>query len=162
MRGKQAAKARNRLAALDNEIIAEVVAERDALKAERDALTVEVAILRRDTRSEALRIGADLAHDEVAHLQTRLADEQAERASDRDRLAFEVWALFNGDLYELKSADHFEAMAEVFGMGHRLGELFTASGVTQRNRYARRATAKTSRRIEAIREENRAKGSAMQ
>ncbi|GAC1374252.1 MAG: hypothetical protein NVSMB4_01540 [Acidimicrobiales bacterium] len=162
MRGKHAAKAANRLAALDNEVIAELTAERDALKAELAETAARLRAAESETRTEAMRLGAVLARDEVADLKERLVEEVAERTAERERLGFEVWSLFNSDLYNIESRDKFAAMAEVFGLGDRLGDLFTAagSGDSLRNRRARRATAKGQRRSDALWEEARAHGYA--
>lgn len=142
MRGKQAAKAKNRLANLDNEILQEVLAERDALKVERRALEKQLADAARDLNGQVARRAGELAREDIERLTGELRDERAGRAADKEQLGAQVFALVWSDDYEIRSSDHFVGLARIFGMGHRLGELFANDDPSSQTRTQRRATAK--------------------
>ncbi|WP_064078350.1 hypothetical protein [Prescottella equi] len=92
MKGKYAAKAKNRLANLDNEILQEVVAERDILKMERDALARELSEVERDVNARAMRKAGELASAEVESLQEGISSVRAAAKNERDGAAKEVFA----------------------------------------------------------------------
>jgi hypothetical protein len=70
-RGKYGAKAANRLAQLDNDIINGLRAELAAIKNERDVARLELEQFQRDAHAEAQRIAADMSRDALRELINR-------------------------------------------------------------------------------------------
>lgn len=157
MRGKQAAKARNRLANLDNEILQEVVADRDSLREELDAERLKVKDVERDLNGKAMRLAGEMSRADVERLTGELNAERMGRANDKEHLAFGLFRLFAGDDYELTSRDKFHAIAELLGVGDKIGELLTM-GATGFNRKVRRGSVGSSRRIDSALDEIESRG----
>lgn len=161
MKGKQAAKAKNRLANLDNEILQEIVTERDALKADRDGLKKQLADAKRDLHAQVKRMAGELAGAEMARIRTELAEARIAFAEEKEGLAFKTFQMV---LPDRLSPDKFPAgmvedLAEVFGMGPKLGELIAHWGGMHAARGAKRRTAQTVRAtvsLKAQRAEERA------
>src|SRR3954454_2032374 len=88
-------------------------------------------------------VAADLAAAHVLQLQQQLRDLEQARQDDRVRLAREVFDLLSrlGAGMELEG---WGQLAELFGQGHRVGELVTL-GNPDRTRTARRATMRNVR-----------------
>ncbi|MEN6535090.1 MAG: hypothetical protein ABFD89_15605 [Bryobacteraceae bacterium] len=75
-RGKYAAKAANRLANLDNELLQQTIAERDALSMELDVARLKLQESERNLYSRALREGASLAAADIDEVNSKLISEQ--------------------------------------------------------------------------------------
>lgn len=134
-RGKYAARAARRAAQLDDARTAALQADIEQVRAERDAARHELDLLRREVAAEATRIGAEQAGAEIRRLTDELAQSKAARAADRARFADEVFAVFREDGSQL-SFRGFERIAAVFGQTHRVGELVSEPGDS--NRHGRR------------------------
>lgn len=146
-RGKYAAKAANRMAQLDNEIIADLRAKLAALTAERDEVRQEAARLRDKLASEVNRAAEHLSAARINEVAQELVAERQARKDDQAEYAREVFRVITQHGGRLPAAGH-AALASVFGQSHRLGELVdetrraTALPAT---RNGRRATAKSAR-----------------
>lgn len=83
-RGKHAARAANRKAQLDSEIVQEMKAEIEELKAQRDRARLEKQAVERRIYADAQRIGNRLAAESVEAMRKKLEDgEQAATAEMR-------------------------------------------------------------------------------
>lgn len=126
-KGKYAAKAKNRLANLDNEILQEVVAERDALKAELNKMTMDLNSVRRDINAQAMHKGAELAAADVNRISSELAEAKEFHASELERIAFEAFKLIFPTEIRTKQigGNLVYELPDLFGMGNRVGELMS-------------------------------------
>lgn len=156
-KGKYAAKAKNRLANLDNEILQQVVAERDALRRERDELARRIEEGERSTNAIAMRKASDLAGEEIQRLTDELVEAKAFHASELERLCLEVFRLFDKHDPHFADASAGDDFAELFGMGAQIGRMITESGfvVAGVNRSMRRSTTSRARKWEAERKQIR-------
>lgn len=139
MKGKYAAKAANRMAQLDSEIITDLRAEVADLRGRLEAAESAAHAARRDIESEGRRVAAQIAGSEISALRAELLAAQQARSDDRKdfgRRVFEV--LRRGGL---PSADAAADIASIFGVSADLGSLVGPDLV----RRHRRATAKTAR-----------------
>jgi hypothetical protein len=144
-RGKYGAKAANRLAQLDNDIINGLRAELAAIKNERDVARLELEQFQRDAHAEAQRIAADMSRDALREVADQLVTEKAARDADRIRYCDEVWGLF----YELGGQlpmEGYGRLAAIFGRGDALGELINRN-VPRPGRSSRRARESRARLI---------------
>jgi hypothetical protein len=123
-RGKYANRAANRQAEAEAATVAELKEQLRAVTEERDATRADLECARRDLYSHARHVAADLAADHVLQLQQQLRDLEQARQDDRVRLAREVFDLLSrlGAGMELEG---WGQLAELFGQGHRVGELVT-------------------------------------
>ncbi|MET8648501.1 hypothetical protein [Nocardia aurea] len=159
-KGKYAAKAKNRLANLDNEILQEVVAERDSLKHDLDQTRQEIAELTRDVHSTVMRKAGELAAEELDRLRTQLRDLEKSNAELVENLAFETFE-FLGKWKSGSSSDasEIDKLAEAFGMGDRVGELFFQGKSVPR--HARRTSVKQARRFTSERSQVKSNGGTL-
>lgn len=153
-RGKYAAKAANRRAAFDNELLTQAHAEIAALKhqlAERSA-ELHAARVDRDAlvikRAEELsqRL-VDAAHAEAADLQQRLT-----------QLGLGCWTLFKKYRCVVRegSADDFlREYSELFGLGNQIHELFKirAAAASDAPAPSRRARRRSLKKLDQLRSE---------
>ncbi|MET8648502.1 hypothetical protein [Nocardia aurea] len=152
-RGKYAAKASNRLANLDNELLQRTIAERDALKAERDHLARQVHDLTRDSEALAMRRAGELAGVELTRLREEIAEENRQRPLRDEEQFRALCRIFKK--YEKVPGKDLPEIAEIFGCGKIAGAIFEEEifdGIEGRgSRFQRRHSAKTYRIIEEIR-----------
>lgn len=143
-RGKYAVRAANRLAEIDAGLVVELREKVGVLSAERNALRQQVDHLTREAGAEAQRVGAALAADRVRELEAQLRDEQQRRQSDGATLCQAVFARLN-DLNLRLPLTTWRELADLFGEGHRVGQLMAGP---DNNRRTRRATTKALRIID--------------
>lgn len=105
MKGKYAAQAKNRLANLDNELLQEVVAERDTVRSERDRLAQELKELQRDLHAKAMAEAGRMARAEIERL-------KAEAAELRAAIPAREEELFRGLFRLYRKHDHIPAGGE--------------------------------------------------
>lgn len=147
-KGKYAAKAKNRLANLDNEILQDVIAQRDALKVERDNLSAQLEGASRDLVAKAMRKAEELSRQEVARLEAELRKERADRATEREQTCFELFRLFVETNARVNDGN-YDSFAELFGMGDRIGELVISPTIGDAPRRVRRLTTSKVRKIDS-------------
>jgi hypothetical protein len=87
MRGKYAAKAANRTANLDNDLLQAAIAERDEARAERDMVSLELQEAQRNQSSRALAAANVIAAEQVAIANKRVQDQAAEHARFKNEAA---------------------------------------------------------------------------
>jgi len=142
MRGKHGAKAANRLAALDSELVAELRSRVADLTRERNEARAALDLAQRATASEIGKQAAALADARIRELRVQLAEEQRSRAQERTAVAREVGLLL--EEFDVRmSMDGYTRLATI--LGARVGDIVTASGTG--NRHARRATVRETRAI---------------
>lgn len=144
-RGKYAAKAANRMAQIDSEIVADLRAKLDLVTNERDEARRDARRLEIQLASEVHRAARNLADARVAGAMAELLAERTARTEDREQLGKEVFAIFDRLGFFPPFAAQAE-MASLFGMAGRMGELFHDA---DSNRNARRMTARRARLIQA-------------
>jgi hypothetical protein len=148
VKGKQAALAKNRLAALDNEILAETVAERDALAEQVAQLNRTLYEVRRDQNSKMLQSAKQMSERDVAAARAHIVAASKENDDARRRMARTAFKLllphlrnFSSDATQLMLCE----LADTFEMGDELGELLAYDGKDSGLRIARRRTSKSVR-----------------
>lgn len=146
-KGKYAAKAKNRLANLDNELLQDVIAERDALKMELDAERLKVQAAERLLHSRALRLASQMSSEEMATLKAELAESAKRFAEETKRRANAVFRLFDDGKMGGCTYEGYTRLAEILGVGDMFGELIAPGDAS---RHTRRATAKKARGTEGI------------
>lgn len=136
-RGKYAAKAANRLAQLDSELVADLREKLAEVTAERDAARAEVDLLTRKRDAEARVVAERLAAGAVREVAEKLEAEREARANDRQGYAegvsrilraegvkapASVWADLI-DVFGLRGKEMATFMGKTGGHARRLGQL---------------------------------------
>lgn len=142
-RGKYAAKAANRMAQLDSELVNELRRELAAATHERDVARRDLEQLTRSMEVQARRLGSELAGAEILDLRRQLLDEKAARAADRERFADEVFDVFRKHGGELPAHGYLE-LADIFGASSKFGMYLTGGNG---NRNQRRVNGRTARLV---------------
>jgi hypothetical protein len=93
MKGKHGALARNRLVRLDNELLVEVMAERDVLRTELDLALLRNEEQCRDANAVAMRKAGVMAAEDIAAAQARALNAE-DRLADFPNEISEVMATF--------------------------------------------------------------------
>lgn len=144
-RGKYAVKAANRMAEVDDGIIAELRAKLAAVASERDEARRQAAQLRDRLATDLHQAARNLSAERIAEVTQNLIDEREARAADRERIGREVFAVFDKSGRFPQPAVMAD-LASVFGLSGRMGELFTPD---KPNRHSRRMTGRRARLIQA-------------
>jgi predicted RNase H-like nuclease (RuvC/YqgF family) len=171
MKGKYAAKAANRAASVDNDVIVELREQLAQVRGENRRLSNELSTLNRSTMSAAMREAKRLADDEIERLNSELAEERTRAQEHLRALAFDLLDLYHEHgctTGEDGNSEEFNLeFARLFGLSDRYDELYdyigeltgrnrddgghTAGGI-QMNRFERRmtSTAKKVRRVNSM------------
>lgn len=142
MRGKHGAKAANRLAQLDNDLVDELRARVSSLTGERDEARKALDLAQRKTSAEIAREAAALADARLRELRIQLAEEQRSRVQERDTIARDVGRLLD-ELHVRMPMDGYVRLAAILGV--RVGDVVAAGG--SGNRHARRTTVREARAL---------------
>jgi hypothetical protein len=149
VKGKYAAKAINRTAAVDNEVIADMRAKLEESRRENLALRDEVVVLNGKLNRSVTREAAQLAQQEIESLRAEIIEQSALHEEHLEALAFDLFDLYskhNCAVGPGGDAEKFNAeFAQIFGMSNRYGELIDYMS-TLPNREDRTATNRRSRR----------------
>lgn len=145
MKGKYAAKAANRLADLDNELLQQTIAERDSLKAECATLERRLSQLSRDTNAEAMRRAGEIAATEISRLNNLLLKSDSDRDAEVRRIASAIYGLIKEFDIRMPVSAHTR-LPEIFRLGAEAGTLTELEG---RSRRTRRRSAKQIRAIDS-------------
>lgn len=162
-KGKYAAKAINRAAALDNDVIAELRAQLKVAQGRITELTDEVKAKTSATNSDIMRRAGELACAEVDRMSVELQMQSQNHQKHIEALAFDLLDLYTEHGCVTASYGDVDAFniefARLFGLSDRAGELVDyikaarndSIGNQPTNRYLRRftATAKKMRRADA-------------
>jgi len=151
-RGKYAAKAKNRLANLDNEILQEAIAERDSLRMELDVERLKVQEAERLLHSRSMRKAGEIAADEVSRLRAEILQIRTSHRAEIERLGFAVARLIFPDGRvqldpRVDSNSLLANLADLFGLGDKCGELIAHWGGDFAKRNYRRRDSKVFRVI---------------
>ena len=120
MRGKYAAQAENRRVNLDNQLLQQTTAERDAAKARIHVLEAQLHALSLDTTRRARELAAELAGADIARLEAEVADLQRQQPLRDEELFRGLMKLYGGHhQVPMLLLSH---IAELFGCTHLLGD----------------------------------------
>jgi DeoR/GlpR family transcriptional regulator of sugar metabolism len=133
-RGKYAARATNRLADLDNDVIAELKESLAACSAERDTLRRELNRLTAQMQGEAQRVGAQLAADRVAEAERQLAEQRRAHEEDKARMARELFEILRSENVSARGTTTWYKIAAIFGQQEEFGSLITGGNPTRNQR----------------------------
>lgn len=116
-RGKYAAKAANRMANLDNELLQQAIEDRNQAREERDAVLLELRALKRDMQGVAMREASRLAESEIRRLNDELREMQIRHIADNEEKFRKIVRTLKRGRLELPE------VAEILGYGSMLGEV---------------------------------------
>lgn len=156
-KGKYAAKALNRAAAIDNDVIVELRHKLAAADDEIKALTEKLNEAGRQIHSHAMSEAGRIAQDEIRSLHDELQEQDQKHRAHLEALAFDLLDLYAE--HDCAVGENFDAktfnteFAELFGLSDRTGEILDYVESFNRrerqrnsNRRSRRATS-TARKI---------------
>lgn len=149
-RGKYAAKAANRMAQIDSEIVADLRAQLATAVNERDEARREAKRLQDKLATDVNRAARDLSDARIAEVSQDLVAERKGRAEDRKQLGHELFAVFQ----KFDAWPKFNILADiasVFGLSDEIGEVVRPlMAGNPGNRHARRLNAGRLRALEAF------------
>jgi hypothetical protein len=147
MRGKHGARAANRMAALDSELVAELKAQVAALTRERDDARTALELAQRKTASQVGKEAAGLAARHVREAKEELTAERRAWQEERERLARVVFTAVNDHGPGLTPAGYVKIATE---FGVPVGQVINDAGGSG-NRVSRRITNREARAVETLR-----------